>query len=215
MVRRPQHIAEEYKDSTTYDAILDAAERLCGERGVGGLKLREVARRVGIEPPSIYNHFKGIDGILGALVQRALLDQMSFYRMPDGLRGQAAMQELCLRSATYMANRKGVARLILNDFAEVHEEKNAFDRNEATLIRLYDQESAFLTEHLGLGHVSRQQLGQIALARMSMTIVLLAQRWIAGKDPTEAQIREIAHLVATFMQGLPDNVDAVANSTLA
>lgn len=211
MVRRPQHIAEEYKDSTTYDAILDAAERLCGERGVGGLKLREVARRVGIEPPSVYNHFKGLDGILGALVQRALLDLMSFYRMTNGLQGQAAIRELCVRSVSYMANRKGVARLILNDFAEVHEEKNAFDRNEATLIRLYDLEAAFLTEHLGLGHLSRQQLGQIALARLSMTIVLLAQRWIAGKDPTEAQIEEIAQLVATFMQGLPDNIEVAAD----
>lgn len=204
MVGRPQKIAEVYKGFSTADAILHAAERLCGEQGVGGLKLREVARRVGIEPPSVYNHFKGIDGILAALVQRSILDQIEFYEVPSGMQGHDAVRELCLRSAKYMAQRKGVARLILNDFAEVHGDKNAFDENEEHLIRLYDRECAFLAKHLRLGDMSRKRLGQVALSRLSMIIVLLAQRWISGSDPAEEQVQEIADLVASFVIGLPE-----------
>jgi hypothetical protein len=91
--------------------------------------------------------------------------------------------------------------------AEVHAVKNAFEENEEVLIRLYDQEIAFLTEHLGLCDLTWQRLGQVALSRLSMTIVLSAQRWISGQDPTREQVAEIADLVTAFMLGVPGGLD--------
>ena len=40
------------------------------EEGVNGLSLSEVARRLGVKPPSIYKYFDSIMGIYGALFER-------------------------------------------------------------------------------------------------------------------------------------------------
>jgi AcrR family transcriptional regulator len=43
--------------SQTIDEILSIAVELMGEYGVAGLSLSEVARRLGIQPPSLYKYF--------------------------------------------------------------------------------------------------------------------------------------------------------------
>jgi len=40
-------------------AILDAARAVMREEGVAALNLHEVARRVGLRPPSLYEYFPG------------------------------------------------------------------------------------------------------------------------------------------------------------
>ena len=49
------------------------------ERGVGGLRIREVARAVGIREGSIYNHFAGRDEII-----RAIFEQVDAAMSPFG-----------------------------------------------------------------------------------------------------------------------------------
>jgi AcrR family transcriptional regulator len=51
----------------TRERILEAATRIIEERGVGALRIREVARAAGIREGSIYNHFKGRDEIVRAI----------------------------------------------------------------------------------------------------------------------------------------------------
>lgn len=53
----------------TRERIVAAAARIIVERGVGGLRIRELARAVGIREGSIYNHFSGRDDIIKALFQ--------------------------------------------------------------------------------------------------------------------------------------------------
>ena len=43
--------------------ILDAAVEVMAERGVAGLSLSEVARRVGIKQPSLYKHFASLHAV--------------------------------------------------------------------------------------------------------------------------------------------------------
>lgn len=54
----------------TIEEILSIAERLMGEHGVNGLALSEVARRLGVKPPSIYKYFDSLLDIYDALFQR-------------------------------------------------------------------------------------------------------------------------------------------------
>ena len=58
--RRQETIAE----------ILAIAEGVMTEEGVNGLSLSEVARRLGVKPPSIYKYFDSIMGIYDALFER-------------------------------------------------------------------------------------------------------------------------------------------------
>lgn len=204
MAGRPRKIAKEFEGHTTRDAILIAAEKLCGEQGPSGLKIREIARRVGIEPASIYNHFQGLSGVLSALIKGSILEQCELLKLPEELQGEAAIREICIRTTRYMMERKGIVRLSLNDFAEVHiHDPNAFDENEALIVKYLDIESELISRHLGLGHLGRAKLGQIAIARHSMIMVYLSVTWLNNREVDEAREAEIIELVSALILGLP------------
>ena len=50
------------------------------EEGVNGLSLSEVARRLGVKPPSIYKYFDSIMGIYDALFERGQRDNLDVMR---------------------------------------------------------------------------------------------------------------------------------------
>ena len=54
----------------TLEEILDIAEGVMTEEGVNGLSLSEVARRLGVKPPSIYKYFDSLMAIDDALFER-------------------------------------------------------------------------------------------------------------------------------------------------
>jgi TetR/AcrR family transcriptional regulator len=57
---------------TTPDRILDAAEDLFAERGYSATSLADVADRVGMRSPSLYNHFKNKEALYQAVLERLL-----------------------------------------------------------------------------------------------------------------------------------------------
>lgn len=57
---------------TTADRILDAAEDLFAEKGYSATSLGDVADRVGIRSPSLYNHFKNKEALYQAVLERLL-----------------------------------------------------------------------------------------------------------------------------------------------
>jgi AcrR family transcriptional regulator len=52
--------------------ILDAAEKRLGELGPDGLRLQQIAADVGLSHPAILHHFGSREGLLRAVVQRAV-----------------------------------------------------------------------------------------------------------------------------------------------
>ncbi|MAG30995.1 MAG: hypothetical protein CL908_08905 [Deltaproteobacteria bacterium] len=61
------------KGERTAERILDAAERLFGERGYEGTSLRDVADAVGLRIPSLYNHFASKDDLYAAVLDRTIV----------------------------------------------------------------------------------------------------------------------------------------------
>ena len=59
---------------TTADRILDAAEDLFAEKGYSATSLGDVADRVGIRSPSLYNHFRNKEALYEAVLERLLQD---------------------------------------------------------------------------------------------------------------------------------------------
>jgi TetR/AcrR family transcriptional regulator len=57
---------------TTADRILDAAEDLFAEKGYSATSLADVADRVGIRSPSLYNHFRNKEALYEAVLERLL-----------------------------------------------------------------------------------------------------------------------------------------------
>lgn len=54
----------------TIEQVLDVAVDVMAEQGVAGLTLGEVARRMGIRPPSLYGYFDGKYALYDALFER-------------------------------------------------------------------------------------------------------------------------------------------------
>jgi AcrR family transcriptional regulator len=54
----------------TIEQVLDVAVAVMAEEGVAGLTLGEVARRMGIRPPSLYVYFAGKNALYDALFER-------------------------------------------------------------------------------------------------------------------------------------------------
>ena len=64
----------------TIDEILDAAVQVMAEEGVAGLSLSEVARRMGIQPPSLYKYFPSKLALYDALFMRGAQETLTAFR---------------------------------------------------------------------------------------------------------------------------------------
>jgi TetR/AcrR family transcriptional regulator len=60
------------ESKSTAERVLDAAEDLFAEQGYSATSLGDVADRVGIRSPSLYNHFRNKEALYGAVVDRLL-----------------------------------------------------------------------------------------------------------------------------------------------
>ena len=64
----------------TIEEILDIAVDVMTEEGVNGLSLAEVARRLGVQPPSLYKYFPSMMAVYDALFLRGQLEHLDILR---------------------------------------------------------------------------------------------------------------------------------------
>jgi AcrR family transcriptional regulator len=64
----------------TIDQVLDVAVEVMVDQGVAGLTLGEVARRMGIRPPSLYVYFDGKNALYDALFERGWRELLATMR---------------------------------------------------------------------------------------------------------------------------------------
>src|ERR1700723_346584 len=64
----------------TIHEILDIARDVMTEEGVNGLSLAEVARRLGVQPPSIYKYFSSLMAVYDAIFERGQIDNLAELR---------------------------------------------------------------------------------------------------------------------------------------
>jgi AcrR family transcriptional regulator len=69
----------------TIDEILEIAEQIMTEEGVNGLSLSEIARRLGVQPPSLYKYFPSLMAIYDELFRRGQIENLTVLR--DGMAG--------------------------------------------------------------------------------------------------------------------------------
>src|ERR1700739_2539373 len=65
---RPERRARRRQE--TIEEILDIALEVTAEEGVNGLTLAEVARRLGVQPPSLYKYFDSLMSLYDSLFRR-------------------------------------------------------------------------------------------------------------------------------------------------
>jgi AcrR family transcriptional regulator len=65
-------IRRSHKGRRTRERILDAGEAVFADKGFEGATLREVATRVGLRIPSLYNHFSCKEALYAAVLERGI-----------------------------------------------------------------------------------------------------------------------------------------------
>ena len=74
MLGTPNRDRVSERRAATRREILDAAWELAGEVGISNLTLRDLAGRVGMQPPSLYSHFDSKHAIYDAMYGQAWAD---------------------------------------------------------------------------------------------------------------------------------------------
>lgn len=78
MVGMPNRDRRAERREATRQEILAAAWEVAKQNGVAGLTLREVAVRVGMQPPSLYSHFASKNAIYDAMYGQAWQDCLAW-----------------------------------------------------------------------------------------------------------------------------------------
>jgi AcrR family transcriptional regulator len=69
---QPRKIPTQPRARATVAAILDATELLARERGLESLTVREIVKRAGVSPGTLYQYFPTLEAILAAWEERGL-----------------------------------------------------------------------------------------------------------------------------------------------
>jgi AcrR family transcriptional regulator len=92
-MKKPEKPMEGKKRNLTGDAVLAAVVEIAESRGLGSLSIRDLAEKLGVKPPSLYNHINGLDDIRRQLarfalekLEAALRDTALGYTRADALR---------------------------------------------------------------------------------------------------------------------------------
>jgi len=91
MTTSPMEMAATADVRTTRERILDAAEQVFAEKGLGAAPVRDIAARVGLNPASLYNHFAGKEELYEAVLERGLTPVMQM--LSELLVGQRTTDE--------------------------------------------------------------------------------------------------------------------------
>jgi AcrR family transcriptional regulator len=98
----------------TLEEILDLAEAVMTEEGVNGLSLAEVARRLGVQPPSLYKYFPSLMSVYDALFLRGQREHLRVVRdaMTASAPGLAAIHAGLDAGGRWSLENRALAQLL-------------------------------------------------------------------------------------------------------
>src|SRR6185503_4625139 len=97
------------KAGLDHAAVVQAAAALADTAGIGQLTLADLAGRLGVRTPSLYNHVAGLPGLrsdLALLGTRELGTRLS--RAAIGKSGDTAVQAICYAYRAFVNERPGL-----------------------------------------------------------------------------------------------------------
>ena len=99
----------------TPEAILDAAEALFAERGYDGASLRDVADRVGVRAPSLYNHFESKDALYVAVLERGVGPVLELLAQVAARPDEIDQRRIVTEVMATLARHPNLARLLQHE----------------------------------------------------------------------------------------------------
>jgi AcrR family transcriptional regulator len=98
----------------TIEEILDIAQQIMAEEGVNGLSLAEVARRLGVQPPSIYKYYPSLMAVYDELFRRGQAENLAVMRaaMEAAEPGMTALTAGLEASGQWLLDHRALAQLL-------------------------------------------------------------------------------------------------------
>lgn len=130
--------------------ILDAAEKRLEVAGIAGIRLQEVAADVGVSHPAILHHFGSREGLVDAVVKRAVGRlRGEFLDVLTSEPGRVQLHELIERVAEVLG-RRGHAKLLAWLVLSTHDTKTAiFTPEDFTLGKIGESVAALRGQAAG------------------------------------------------------------------
>ena len=112
VLRRPDRRARRRQE--TIAEILGIATEVMAEEGVNGLSLAEIARRLGVQPPSLYKYFPSLMAVYDELFHRGQAEHLAVMRqaMAGAEPGLAALTVGLEASGRWLLANRAIAQLI-------------------------------------------------------------------------------------------------------
>ena len=175
--------------------ILDTAKDLFAEKGYSGTSMRDLAQRVGVEPPSIYFHFTSKEAILWQICLEKVQYFQQVMRSLEGSNDDAEqmMQQLVDAHINIALNDPDGHRVFLNEW------RNLSDLNLRLFLRERQQYEykCILILRLGMESGIFRKMDP----KVAFYTILNALRWVyrykweKGDLEREEVINEIKQLV--------------------
>jgi AcrR family transcriptional regulator len=186
----------------TIGEILDIARDVMTEEGVNGLSLAEVARRLGVQPPSLYKYFPSLMAIYDALFldgQRHNLEAMrgGMQGVEPGL--DALIAGLQASGRWCLANRAVAELLFWRPVPSFHPSPEAF----AVSMEMVELQRGALAEAVDKGQLGPAANEEGAIYLVSTLIVGVLSQTFANEPDLPWGEGRFSSMFATLMRLLP------------
>jgi AcrR family transcriptional regulator len=168
----------------TLEEILDISTQVMNEEGVNGLSVAEVARRLGVQSPSIYKYFPSLMAIYDALFRRGQVEHLEVMRRAmegaePGLAGLTAGLEASGR--WLLANRPTAQLMFWRPVPSYEPSAEAF----APSVEMVALQRARLAEAVAAGELGPGADSEEAVYLVSILIVGVLSQAMANEPDLE------------------------------
>lgn len=197
------------KGEATRRRLLEAAERLFGEKGFHNASIVEITREAGVGHGTFYLYFENKEDAFRQLVRHLSVElRRAIRRATDGLEDRIEIEKVGARTFFSFAQSHRDMYKIVRESEFVDEEVSVWYYR-----RMAKGYVAGLEAAMGAGQIPRWDPETLAYCLMGMSH-MLGMRWIVweGREPPEAAIET---LLAFIESGLSPRPDAATSSSMA
>lgn len=205
----PQRAHQGRKAVITRDDLIDAALKLIGpHRSISTLSLREVAREAGIAPNSFYRHFRDMDELAIALIDRA---GRSLRKIIGEARNRASPERSVVRSSVeaFMEQLNGDERYLHILLREGSVGSDAFKQAVERELNFFEEE--LRVDLIRLAETNNTGIYEPALVAKAITRLVFAMGATAMDLPLEKRA-EIQEQMTTMLRMIVVGTQTMAQS---
>jgi AcrR family transcriptional regulator len=186
----------------TIREILDLARDVMTEEGVNGLSLAEVARRLGVQPPSLYKYFPSLMAIYDALFFEGQRENLEVMRtaMQESVSGLDALIAGLEASGRWALANRAVAELLFwRPVPSFHPSPEAF----AVSTEMVELQRGALADAVAKGQLGPTADEEGAIYLVSTLIVGVLSQAFANEPDLPWGEGRFTPMFATLMRLLP------------